>query len=188
MLIIELFCPLHSLVISTLWWFPQLLKLISFLVHQLFGPPKLLWSPAHVRRVRRFWGPGAQRSWDFFYHARTYFWLVLERSANKKIVLRWWYSKPFFLLTSLRERQPFSLRNCFIFFFRQLGAANIVTLSSFRVLSMKVNFGQKICSVFNSWHLAKLSICGKIRLRVYCLIWIYLMRRGGRNRFPHSWY
>ena len=57
MLSIELFCPLHCLVISTLR-FPQLSKLISFQVHQLFGPLNLLWSPAHVRRVRRFWGPG----------------------------------------------------------------------------------------------------------------------------------
>ena len=36
-------------------WFPELSKLISFLVHQLFGPPKLALVP---RRVRRFWGPG----------------------------------------------------------------------------------------------------------------------------------
>ena len=57
MLIIELFCSLHCLVISTLW-FPQLSKLISFVVHQLFGPHKLLWSAAHVRRVRRFCGLG----------------------------------------------------------------------------------------------------------------------------------
>ena len=43
-LLIELFCPLHCLVNSTLW-FPQLSKLISFQVHQLFGPPKLALVP-----------------------------------------------------------------------------------------------------------------------------------------------
>ena len=37
---IQFCCPLHCLVSSTLW-FPQLSKLASFLVHQLFGPPKL---------------------------------------------------------------------------------------------------------------------------------------------------
>ena len=40
MVLIELFCPLHYLVNSTLW-LPQLLKLISFQVHQLFGPPHM---------------------------------------------------------------------------------------------------------------------------------------------------
>ena len=40
----ELFCPLHCLVNSTLW-FLQLSKLISFQVHQLFGPPKLCLVP-----------------------------------------------------------------------------------------------------------------------------------------------
>ena len=35
-----MFCPLHCLVIPTLW-FSQLSKLMSFLVHQLFGPPHM---------------------------------------------------------------------------------------------------------------------------------------------------
>ena len=34
------------------------------------------------------------------------------------------------LLTSLRDRQPFSFRNCFTFFFRQLGAETL-TLTTF---------------------------------------------------------
>ena len=67
-----------------------------------------------------------------------FFWFVFESSAKKKVVfrvishicykLKWWYFEPFFQLTSLRERQPFSFRNCFIFFFRQLGAGNIVII------------------------------------------------------------
>ena len=44
LVLIELFCPLHCLVNSTLW-FPQLLKLIGFQVYQLFGPPKLALVP-----------------------------------------------------------------------------------------------------------------------------------------------
>ena len=39
-----MFCPLHCLVIQTVW-FPQLSK---------FSGPSALWSPAHVRRLRRF--------------------------------------------------------------------------------------------------------------------------------------
>ena len=45
------FCrPLHCLAISTLW-FPQLSKLISFLVDQLFGPPQTCFGPPHMCAV-----------------------------------------------------------------------------------------------------------------------------------------
>ena len=44
-LLFELFGPLGTVV-------PVLPRLLS-LVNQLFGPPNFLWSPAHVRRVRR---------------------------------------------------------------------------------------------------------------------------------------
>ena len=33
------------------------------------------------------------------------------------------------LLTSLRDRQPFSFRNCFTFFFRQLGAETLILIT-----------------------------------------------------------
>ena len=48
-MLIELFCPLHCLVNSTLW-FPQLSKLISFQVHQLLVPPTCF-GPPHMCAV-----------------------------------------------------------------------------------------------------------------------------------------
>ena len=59
----ELFCPLLCLVNSTLW-FPQLSKLISFQVHQLFGPPQLALVPRTCAPCAETLRTGVKKSID----------------------------------------------------------------------------------------------------------------------------
>ena len=55
--------------------------LLSFLVFQLFGPPKCLWSSYHGSRNNRFQGPGGQRG------VSGACWVKLEKMSTK------WYQK-----------------------------------------------------------------------------------------------